>query len=131
MRATVFVIDDDEAVRDSIAALGAAIGLQVRGYASGEEFLSAIEEDLRGCLVVDVRLPGMGGLEFQATLAQSGIDLPVIVITGHGDDTTCETAMSRGAVDFLEKPFQPEVLLRSIRRALELDAKRSDAAIDS
>ncbi len=121
---TVFVVDDDPAVRTSLAQMIERRGLLVQCFPSAEAFLEAYEVSLPGCLVVDVRMPGMGGLELQEELAAADIPLPVIIITGHGDIPMGVRAMKQGAIDFLEKPYHPEELSDSIDQALALDARR-------
>jgi len=121
---TVFVVDDDQAMRNSLKWLIESIGMQVRTYSSADEFLSSYYPGRAGCLLLDVRMPGMSGLELQAYLAQQQSRLPVIIITGHGDVTMAVKAMKSGAVDFIEKPFHDEDLLSSIRNALDFDEKR-------
>ncbi len=116
---TVFIVDDDEAVRDSLMALLDAVGLKVEAYGSAKEFLNAYDAGRTGCVVLDVRMPGMSGLELQRKLAASQFPIPVVIITGHGDVPMAVEAMKAGAVDFIEKPFRQEVLLDSIRRSLE------------
>jgi len=129
---TVFVVDDDAAVRDSIAELGESVGLQVEGYASAPAFLNAVEPERPGCLVLDVRMAEMSGLVLQQRLNTLGIGLPVIVLTGHGDVPMAVQAMKAGAVDFLQKPYREQALLDSINAALSLDAvaRSSGAAAD-
>lgn len=114
----IHVIDDDEAMRDSLEFLLDAAGLTARVYASADEFMARIETVEPGCIVTDVRMPGMSGLELVRALTVRGVALPVIVITGHGDVAMAVEAMRAGAVDFLEKPFEHEAMLGSIRYAL-------------
>jgi len=121
---TVFVVDDDQAMRSSLKWLIESIGMQVKTYGSADEFLSSYFPGRAGCLLLDVRMPGMSGLDLQAYLAQEDSRLPVIIITGHGDVAMAVKAMKSGAVDFIEKPFHDEELLTSIRNALEFDEKR-------
>jgi len=121
---TVFVVDDDQAMRSSLKWLIESIGMQVKTYSSADEFLSSYFPGRAGCLLLDVRMPGMSGLELQAHLARKDSRLPVILITGHGDVSMAVKAMKSGAVDFIEKPFHDEELLTSIRNALEFDEKR-------
>ncbi len=118
--ATVFVVDDDAAVRDSLAALLESDGLTAEVYGAGQAFLDAHHTERGGCLLLDVQMPDMNGLELQKKLTDSGSTLPVIVITGHGDVPIAVKALKAGAVDFIEKPFTDEVILGSVRRALEL-----------
>jgi len=122
-RGTVFVIDDDEAVLDSLRWLLESIRLPVKTYPTAASFLAELPRDAPGCVVVDVRLPGMSGLDLQDRLNQLGLEMPVIVITGHGDVPVAIRAMKAGAFDFLEKPFSDEVLLDRVRAALQRDAK--------
>jgi len=121
---TVFVVDDDQAMRSSLKWLIESIGMQVKTYGSADEFLSGYFPGQAGCLLLDVRMPGMSGLDLQAHLAREDSRLPVIIITGHGDVSMAVKAMKSGAVDFIEKPFHDEELLTSIRNALEFDEKR-------
>ena len=119
----VFVVDDDDAVRDSLSMLIEAVGLKVRTYGNAQDFLDAYDPGQGGCLVLDVRMPGMSGLELQSKLVAKGITIPVIIITGHGDVYMAVEAMKAGVIDFVEKPFRDQVLLDSIPRAIEIDAQ--------
>ena len=121
---TVFIVDDDPAVRDAIRCLVESVGLDCRLFASGPEFLDACGTSPSGCLVVDVRMAGISGLELQEKLRERGVDIPIIVITGHGDVPMAVQAMKHGAVDFLEKPFRNQALLNSINHALAQNAER-------
>lgn len=114
----VHVIDDDEAMRDSLSFLLDTAGLNARTYDSGVHFLAHAEKAEPGCIVTDVRMPEMNGLDLVRRLKERGVDHPVIVITGHGDVPLAVEAMKAGVVDFLEKPFDDEALLRAIRSAL-------------
>jgi two-component system, LuxR family, response regulator FixJ len=120
---TVFVVDDDQAMRTSLQWLIESTGLPVRTYESADAFLADYYPGRSGALLLDVRMPGMSGLELQAQLAREGQSLPVIIITGHGDVAMAVKAMQAGAMDFIEKPFHDEDLLRSIRRALDYDQR--------
>ena len=120
---TVFVVDDDQAMRHSLQWLIESVGLRVRTFGSAEEFLQTYYPGQAGCLLLDVRMPGMSGLDLQAYLARREISLPVIVITGHGDVPMAVKAMQSGARDFIEKPFKDDDLLASIRAALAADEK--------
>jgi FixJ family two-component response regulator len=120
---TVFVVDDDEAVRKSLAWLIGSVGLAVKAYESADAFLASWAEERPGCLVLDVRMPGMSGLELQDALARRGSSLPVIIVTGHADVPMAVRALKAGAVDFIEKPFNDQVLLDRIQDAV----KRSQA----
>jgi FixJ family two-component response regulator len=124
----VFVIDDDASMRAALEDLIRSVGLQVRLFGSSEEFLQSKLPDFPGCLVLDVRLPGMSGLIFQREVARAGIALPVIFITGHGDIPMGVRAMKAGAVEFLTKPFHEQDLLDAIHVALERDKERRRGA---
>ena len=121
---TVFVVDDDEEVRDSLSLLLESVGLAVASHASAHEFLDAYDPDRSGCLVLDVRMPGMSGVELLDRLNELHSILPVIIITGHGDVPMAVKAMKAGAVDFLQKPFNEQELLDRVNQALEDDAGR-------
>jgi two-component system response regulator FixJ len=121
--ATVFVVDDDEAMRSSMRWLIESVGLRGEAFASPDEFLACYYPGRPGCLVLDVRMPGMSGLELQEKLISKEIQIPIIMITGHGDVPMAVRAMKAGAVDFIEKPFNDQVLLDCIQRALEKDAE--------
>lgn len=120
---TVFVVDDDAAVCDSLRFLIESVGLPVRTFSSADEFLAAYTPDQPGCLVLDLRMPGMSGLELQEQLARQKCALPVIIITAHGDVPTAVRAMHAGAVDFMSKPFSDQNLLDRIHQALTKDAQ--------
>lgn len=114
----VFIVDDDDAVRDSLEALVDSAGLAVESFSSGTMFLKAVAAERGGCVLLDVQMPDLGGLEIQARLAASHPDLRVIIVTGHGDVPLAVKAMKAGAFDFIEKPFDDEALLECVRRAL-------------
>lgn len=118
----VFVVDDDADIRDFMRLLLEVVGFKVRNYTSARQFL---DDDLpkQGCLVADIRMPDMSGLELQEEVAKRHLDLPVIIMTGHGDVPLAVRAMKAGAVDFLEKPFDDEKMLSSVRRALEIGSR--------
>jgi FixJ family two-component response regulator len=126
----VFVIDDDPSVRDALAGLLRSVGLNVFSFGSTQEFLQSERPDLPGCLVLDVRLPGRSGLDFQRELAQTGIHLPIVFITGHGDIPMSVRAIKAGAIEFLPKPFHDQELLDAIQLGIERDRarRREDAA---
>ena len=126
---TIFLVDDDPAVRRALAGAGQLLGLPIASFATAEEFLQVYDRSRPGCLVLDLKMPGMSGLELQQALTEAGIDLPVIMISGHADVRIAVEAMSRGAVTLLEKPFLLDELLDQIRKALELDAARRAARI--
>jgi FixJ family two-component response regulator len=121
MKDTVIVIDDDASVRESLESLLRSVGLQVTTHGSVAEFLSAERPAGPTCLILDVRLPGQGGLDFQRTLADSGAHLPIIFITGHGDIPMSVRAMKGGAIEFMTKPFREQDLLDAIQAGLERD----------
>ena len=120
---TVFIVDDDEAVRNSLRFLFKSVGVATKAFASAAEFLDNYQPSQPGCLVLDVRMPGMSGLELQEQLNLRGAVIPVIFITGHGDIPMAVEAMQHGAFDFLQKPFRDQDLIDRIQRALAKDAK--------
>jgi FixJ family two-component response regulator len=120
----VFVVDDDASVREGLDSLFQSIDLQVETLAAAPEFLQRKLPDVPSCLVLDVRLPGLGGLDFQAELAKLDIHIPIIFITGHGDIPMSVRAMKAGAVEFLTKPFREQELLDAVQIALERDRER-------
>lgn len=119
----VHVVDDDEAVRESLSFVLDSAGLEARTYASAESFLQACRHGIGGCLVTDVRMPDMSGLELVRRLQAMGLNLPVIVMTGHGDTSLAVEAMKAGVVDFLEKPFDDEAILRAVEAALNANVR--------
>src|SRR3974390_1793535 len=125
--ATIFVVDDDEGVRNSLRFLLKSVGLTTRALSSATEFLNSYNPQQPGCLVLDVRMPGMSGLELQQQLNLRGAPIPVIFITGHGDVPMAVEAMQHGAFDFLQKPFRDQDLIDRIQRALERDARSRTA----
>ncbi len=124
---TIFLVDDDASVRDSLSLLLSLKGLRTQVFASAENFLDTYDSEWRGCLLTDLRLNGMSGLELQAVLRERGIKLPVVVITAHGDVATTRTALQAGALDFLEKPLDDEVLIDVLRNAIQVDQERHSA----
>ena len=126
----VFLIDDDPSVREALEDLLRSVGLQVQSFGSAQEFLRVKLPDAPACLVLDVRLPGPSGLDFQRVLAESNNPLPIIFITGHGDIPMSVKAMKAGAVEFLTKPFRDQELLDAIQQGIGRDrTRRQDAAI--
>jgi RNA polymerase sigma factor (sigma-70 family) len=132
-QATVFVVDDDESVCRALRLLIDSVGLEIETYPNAQAFLDAYNPAKWGCLVLDVRMPGVGGLELQDVLSERGIQLPVIFITGHGDVPTSVRAFKGGAEDFIQKPFDDQTLLDAIQRAIRknresrsVDAKRAE-----
>jgi len=124
--AIVYVVDDDEAVRDSLQFLLESVDLECRTYASATEFLEDHNPDQHSCLVADIRMPGMSGLDLQAELNRRSSTIPVLFITGHGDVPMAVDAMKSGALDFIQKPFRDQDLLDRIHQALERDQERRD-----
>lgn len=120
---TVFVVDDDAAVRDSLQVLLKSVGISSEGYSTADEFLAGYDPKTPGCLVLDVRMPGMSGLELQRRLNEEKIVLPIIMVSGHGDIRMAVDAMHKGAIDFLEKPLREHVLLQRIGKAVARDAE--------
>ncbi len=120
-RQVVFVIDDDASMRDAVSRLLNAVGLTVQTFASAREFLAGRLPDVPGCAVLDVRLPGLSGLDLQREMVERGIHIPVIFITGHGDIPMSVQAMKAGAVEFLTKPFRDQDLLDAVRSGIQLD----------
>lgn len=129
--AAIHVVDDDEAVRDSLAFLFDTAGLLARTYDSATAFLHVASGLSAGCVVTDIRMPGLDGLGLQRRLTELGIGLPVIVMTGHGDVPLAVQALKAGAVDFIEKPFDDEVLLTTVRAALEASHAARDSAAEA
>jgi FixJ family two-component response regulator len=116
---TIYIVDDDDALRDTLSSLFRSVGLKARLFRSAQEFLEDQRPDTSSCLVLDVRLPGMSGLDFQAELERTGVRIPIVFITGHGDIPMTVKAMKRGAVEFLTKPFREQDLLDAVQVAVE------------
>ncbi|MFV1984514.1 MAG: response regulator transcription factor [Thiohalomonadales bacterium] len=121
VKATVYIVDDDQAVRDSLSWLIESININVEVYSSAQEFLDKYTPDNPGCLIADVRMPGISGLELQKILNEKKFTIPIILITGHGDVPMAVRALKNGAVDFIEKPFNDQVLLERVNQCLEKD----------
>jgi FixJ family two-component response regulator len=129
-KAVVFVIDDDASVREALEDLFHSVGMEVAVFGSAHEFLKALRGDAPGCIVLDVRMPGQSGLEFQRTLADANVFLPIIFISGHGDIPMSVQAMKLGAVEFLTKPIREQELLDAVQTALARDrTRRNDTLI--
>ncbi|WP_407185446.1 response regulator transcription factor [Bradyrhizobium centrosematis] len=126
-KAIVFVVEDDNSMRRSLTNLFQSVGLEVEAFGSAREMLQSAIPDITSCLVLDVRLPGLSGLDFQTELARLNIHIPIIFITGHGDIPMTVRAMKGGAVDFLSKPFRDQELLDAVVAATERDRKRREA----
>lgn len=124
LQATVFVVDDDEAMRDSIRWLLESVNLGATLFSCANDFLESCDPGQEGCLLLDVRMPGMSGMELLETLKSSGILLPVIMITGHGDVPMAVRALKHGAMDFIQKPFNAQELLDRVHAALKLDREQ-------
>ena len=134
-KATVFLVDDDDAVRDALGLLLDSVGLRAASYPSAAAFLEHYEPGSPGCLVLDIRMPAMSGMELQAALAEKSVNIPIIFLSGHGNVSMSAKAFRSGAVDFLEKPFDENVLLERIHEAIRLDrsnretnARKTDAS---
>jgi FixJ family two-component response regulator len=129
----VFVIDDDASIRDAVKSLLKSVGLRAEVFGSTEEFVGAPRPQVPSCLVLDVRLPGMSGLEFQDELEKTGIRIPIIFVTAHGDIPMTSRAMKAGAIEFLPKPFQKKELLEAIHQALDRDrtTREEEAGLSS
>jgi two-component system, LuxR family, response regulator FixJ len=127
---TVFIIDDDEAVRDSLGLLLRSVGYRARCYAGARDFLKAFDPRDYGCLVLDIRMPGMTGLELQKHLAEIGCNIPIVFITGHGDIPMAVEAVRQGAVDFLQKPFEDQELVDRINEALKQAAEQREGELE-
>ncbi|HXJ32568.1 MAG TPA: response regulator [Candidatus Eisenbacteria bacterium] len=123
----VFVVDDDPAMRDSLRWLIESTGVRVETYPDAQTFLDAVRSDMPGCLVLDVRMPGMSGLDLQSELARRGIGLPTIVVTGHAEVPMAVRAVKAGALDFIEKPFSDQLLLDRVRQGIEMDRHEREA----
>jgi FixJ family two-component response regulator len=127
----VFVIDDDESVREALKSLIRSVGLKIETFASAQEFLQTPRPDVPACLILDVRMPGLSGMDLQRELAEANINIPIIFITGHGDIPMSVRAMKAGAVEFLTKPFRDQDLLDAIQQGLERDRHARSQEADS
>ncbi len=123
---TVFIVDDDAGIRVAMQALMESVGLRHEVFASADDFLEQVGDERPGCLVLDIRMPGLGGLELQEELARRGNTLPIIFITGHGDVPMAVEAMQKGAFDFIQKPFRDQELLQRVRDALTSDSEHRE-----
>jgi len=131
MKPIVFVIDDDISVREGLSALFRSVGLDVKAFASAADFLQSKLPDGPSCMVLDVRLPGLSGLDFQAELTKANIQIPIVFMTGHGDIPMTVRAMKAGAVEFLPKPFRDQDMLDAVQTGLEQDRERRKRAGDT
>jgi FixJ family two-component response regulator len=129
--AMVFVIDDDESIRESLRSLLRSVGLGVETFASAQAFLQSARPDVPACLILDVRMPGLSGLDLQRDLGEANIHIPIIFITGHGDIPMSVRAMKAGAIEFLTKPFRDQDLLDAIQQALEADRRARSQQADN
>jgi two-component system, LuxR family, response regulator FixJ len=120
---TVFVVDDDPSALKAACYLIESFGLSATGFSSARQFLDAFDPEQPGCLVLDMRMPGMTGLELQRHLVEAGVTLPIVIVSGHGDVASCAQAFRAGAVDFLEKPVSDDVLLERLKEAIAKDAR--------
>lgn len=123
MDATVFIVDDDASIRDALSLLLSLRGLRAQLFASAEDFLGVYQPEWRGCLLTDLRMPGLSGIELIDALKDRHVSLPVILLTAHGDVATTRTALRGGAFDFLEKPIDEDILLEVLRNAIDEDAR--------
>ena len=130
-RGVVFIVDDDEAMRRSLSSLFRSVGLRVEVFASAQDFLRCTPPNLPGCLVLDVRLPGLSGLDLQRRMAEANLDIPIVFITAHGDIPMSVRAMKAGAVEFLTKPFRDQDLLDATHLGLERDRETRAQRADS
>lgn len=128
--ALVYIVDDDESVRDALGLLLESVDLKHQAFASADDFLAAYKPEQRGCLVLDIRMPGMSGLALQQRLNELGHRVPIIFITGHGDIPMAVDAMREGALDFIRKPFRDQELLDRIEQALNEDERRRETSAD-
>jgi FixJ family two-component response regulator len=124
VRETVFIVDDDASVREALGNLMRSVGLHAQLFASAQEFLKTPQPDSAACLILDVRMPGLGGLDCQRQLAEAGFHIPIVFMTGHGDIPMSVRAIKAGAVDFLTKPFRDQDLLDAVQQALDRDRMR-------
>jgi FixJ family two-component response regulator len=133
MKETVFIVDDDESIREGLSNFLEAVGIDARSYSTAEGFSAQWSETMAGCLLLDARLPGISGVEFQEQLRKSGIKIPVIFMTAHGDVPMVRKVMKAGAIEFLTKPFQKEELLHAVEQAFASDRTRrkEEAILDS
>ena len=125
---TVYIVDDDPAVRDSLSLLLSLRGYRTATFASAEDFLASLQPDWKGCLIADIRMPGMDGLELQRELARRGMRLPVVIVTAHGDVASARAAFKGDAVDFLEKPFDEEGPVAAVEAAFARERERASRA---
>ena len=123
-RPVVFIVDDDRSVRSSVARLLGSSGFEVRAFASATDYLSEVDPDMHGCLLLDLRMPGIDGLELQDRLMRGGTARPIVFLTGQGTVPDSVAAMKAGATDFLEKPADPDDLVRAVRAAIAVDRRR-------
>lgn len=125
----VYVVEDDDAVRDSLQMMLESVGRQVQSFASADSFLAAYTQSMAGCIVLDIRMPGMNGMELQRKLNEINSILPIIFVTGHGDVPMAVEAMQQGAVDFVQKPYREQELLDKITQAITLDEENRDSLL--
>jgi len=121
LKPCVYIVEDDEAVRDSLRLLLKSEGYQVKAYVDGDAFLVSYNDSMSGCLVLDIRMPGIDGMNVQRALAERGSILPILFVTGHGDVSLAVEAMKKGAMDFIQKPYEDDTLLKKVADAMSLD----------
>lgn len=127
VRSTVFIVDDDPDIRESLQWLIESVGLDVKTFSSANEFLEQYDPEAAGCLVLDVRMPGISGLDLQEMLRKRGCELPIIIVTGYADVPMAVRALKNGALEFLQKPYSEQLLLEHVQRAILRDAENRDA----
>lgn len=127
-RQTVFIVDDDPAIREGVTNLLESVGIDAQSFSSAEQFKQSWSSEHAGCLLLDARLPGISGVEFQEQMRAAGMAMPIVFMTAHGDIPMVRKVMKAGAVEFLVKPFQKEELLRAVKEAFALDRKRREEA---
>jgi FixJ family two-component response regulator len=127
---TVFIVDDDADLRESLGWLLESAGLRFKGYATAQEFLDGYKSEAPGCLLLDVRMPGLSGLDLQEELRRRGVPPPIIIMTGHARVPMAVRALTGGAIDFIQKPFKDQALLERVRRAIELDRQTRQVRIE-
>lgn len=127
---TVFIVDDDEASRASLKWLVESIGLKAKSFATTDGFLAAYDQDMPGCVVLDVRMPDMSGIQLQELLARRGVEIPIVFVTGFADVSTAVRALKKGAIDFIEKPYSNQQILDAIQESIRRDTRNREMAVE-
>ena len=130
LESTVFIVDDDEASRASLKWLVESIGLKAKSFATTDGFLAAYDTDVPGCVVLDVRMPDMSGIQLQELLAQQGVEIPIVFVTGFADVSTAVRALKNGAIDFIEKPYSNQQILDAIQESIRRDTRAREIAVE-